>query len=219
MPKQKINNIKNNLFTDNINEYTCYILGLLWADGSMCGNMISLESVKEDIESLRKVFLDTGEWNIRYRNREDWKPQMVYHISNKEFSMFLKNNDYDKKSYASADKILQKIPDNLKNYWLRGYWDGDGCFYFNNISKAVQCTATSTYEQDWTFLENIYKNLNIKYSIRRVKKQKSSYSQIRITNQKDSLKLINYLYAFEDDLGFKRKKEKASLILNTLKDF
>jgi hypothetical protein len=218
MPKQKVNNIKNNLFTDNINECTCYILGLLWADGSMYGNMISLESVKEDVESLKKVFLDTGEWNIRYRNREHWKPQMVYHISNKEFSTFLKSNDYDKKSYISADKILQKIPDNLKNYWLRGYWDGDGCFYFNSTSKVVQCTATSTYEQDWTFLENIYKNLNIKYSIRRVKKQKSSYSQIRITNQKDSLKLINYLYAFEDKLGFKRKKEKASLILNTLKD-
>lgn len=218
MPKQKINNIKNNLFTTNINEYSCYILGLLWADGSMCGNMVAIESIKEDIESLKNVFLDTGEWNIRYRTRKEWKPQMCYHISNKEFSFFLKNNDYDKKSYISADKILQKIPDNLKKYWLRGYWDGDGCFYFNATNRTVQCTATSTYEQDWNFLENIYKILNIKYSIRRVKNQRSSYSQIRITNRKDSLKLINYLYDFEDDLGFKRKKEKANLILKNLKD-
>lgn len=217
MAKLYIDNIDCKLFSTNINENTSYILGLLWADGSSCGNMIGLESAKEDIYFLKEYFLSTGKWNVRYRERKDWKPQMTYHISNKQFSDYLKENDYDKKSFTSPDKILEKIPDNLKKFWFRGYWDGDGCFYYNVKNNVVQCSATSTYNQDWTFLENIYNNLNIKFSIRRVE-NKNSYSQIRITNKKDSLKLISFLYDSKNEIGFERKKNKADLILNTFKD-
>jgi flavodoxin len=212
MPKLNTDNIDCSLFSTNINENTCYILGLLWADGSMCHNMVALECAEEDIHCLKEDFLSTGKWNIRFRKRSNWKPQMVYHISNKEFSNYLKENDYDKKSFISPDKILQKIPDNFKKFWFRGYWDGDGCFYYN-----IKNSATSTYNQDWTFLENILNNLNIKFSIRRVE-SKNSYSQIRITNKKDSLKLISFLYDSENEIGFERKKNKANLILNTFKD-
>jgi hypothetical protein len=218
MPITKIDNIDNNLFSTNINENTAYILGLLWADGSMCSNMVAIESNQKDLEPLKDLFLSTGNWNIRYRKRKNWQPQTVFHISNKIFSSHLRYNDYNKKSFTSPDKILQIIPDNLKRFWFRGYWDGDGCFYLNKNTKAVHCTATSTYEQDWTFLQNLYISLNIKFSIRRVKKEKSSYSQIRITNQKGSLKLINYLYDSTNQIGFDRKRNKATLISDTFKD-
>lgn len=218
MPKEKKNNIDVNLFMTNVNEYTSYLLGLLWADGSLCNNMVALECVKEDVEPLKNVFLLTGDWNIRYRTRNKWKPQMVYHISNKHFSEYLKSCDYSRKSHVSPEKILYFIPDQFKNYWFRGYWDGDGCFYFNNKNKAVQCTATSTYEQDWSFLANLYDLLNIRYSIRKVKTNKSCYSQIRVTNQKDSLKLINFLYDKKTNLGIIRKQQKAQLILNAFKE-
>lgn len=217
MPKLNIDNINFSLFSTNINENTCYILGLLWADGSLHNNMVALESIEEDIKFLKEYFLSTGKWNIRFRKRNNWKPQMAYHISNKQFSDYLKENDYDKKSFISPDKILEKIPDNLKKFWFRGYWDGDGCFYYNDKNRAVQCSATSTYNQDWTFLAKLFNNLNIKFSIRRVE-DKNSYSQIRITNKKDSLKLISYLYDSENEIGFERKKNKANLILNTFKD-
>lgn len=210
--KRKIDNIDVSLFKENINEITSYILGILWADGSMCHNMVGIESIESDLNEIEWLFLLTGKWNIRTRTRKHWKPQKVFHISNSDFTKFLLENDYKNKSFVSADKILSLIPQRFKYLWFRGYWDGDGCFYYNEKWQLFQCTATGTINQDWTFLENLYKELSIRYSIRRIK-NKNSYSQIRITNKTDNIILINFLYQDHLKIGFSRKLKKAQLIL------
>jgi hypothetical protein len=132
---------------------------------------------------------------------------------------FLIENDYDKKSYTSANKILSKIPNEIKHYWFRGLIDGDGCFYHYTPKKGStlrQFVLTSTYEQDWTYFENLCKELEIKYTIKRIKNIKSASSVIRITNKKGIKKLGEYIYQNfkKDSIGLIRKFNKFKLITN-----
>jgi len=58
---------------------------------------------------------------------------------------FLSENNYKEKSYVSATKILNKIPNNLKKYFFRGYFDGDGSIYKYEKYYQVGLNITSTY--------------------------------------------------------------------------
>ena len=138
--------------------------------------------------------------------------------NNKRILNFLIEHDFDKKSYMSADKILSKIPDELKHYFFRGLIDGDGCFYYykpENGSTLRQFALASSYEQDWSYFEKLCKEKNIKYNIKRTIGKNSSSSVIRITNKDGILKLGEYIYKdlHEDNIGLIRKYEKYKLII------
>lgn len=194
-----------------------YILGLLWADGNLYKDQIRINCVAEDLEKLEWIFDKTGKWRKFYSKQLNCKDQLLIYTNNKPLRQFLEENDYIAKSTASADKILSKIPDHLKHYWFRGLVDGDGCFYINqeNGNNMFQFTIASSYEQDWGFVENLLKTLNIKYVIqkneqKRKNKSTTHSSKIRITSRYSINKLGNYLYQNieNDNIGLKRKYEK-----------
>lgn len=109
-----------------------YILGYIWADGhiSRTNNSIELYTSSKDFENLEKIISKTGNWGITKRNRLLKKTNKCYinytfHVSDNELHDFLKNLDFDKKSYISPDKILNLISDKLKHHFYRGYSDGE----------------------------------------------------------------------------------------------
>ena len=225
--KIRVLNIKkekslNYLEFENItNSYVAYVLGFMWADGHVSndGRHFNIGGVKEDIDEIENLFFKIGNWgkSIQDRSKRGWKTAKYLIGSNKEIYNFLIEHDYDKKSYVSADKILSKIPNELKHYFFRGLIDGDGCFYFykpNKGSTIKQFTLTSTYEQDWSYFERLCEDLDIKYNIKRTKNITSSSSVIRITNKNGIIKLGNYIYnnIENDSIGLNRKKEKFNLI-------
>jgi len=161
-----------------------YILGILWADGCISkryGVMLWLK--EDDIEDIEEVFQYIGEWGIYYRQLQNRKKQKCLSFSNKIIHEFLIENDYDKKSFVSPNKILYKIPDNLKHYFFRGYFDGDGCFFLGK--NQYQMNITSSYIQDWSFIDDIMVKLGIKnYKVIRTdrinnlgKQNKTEYSR------------------------------------------
>lgn len=126
----------------------------------------------------------------------------------------MNENDFSKKSIMSPKKIISKIPEELRHYFFRGLVDGDGCFYFNEKNGKIknrQFSITSSYEQDWSYVSDLFDSLNINYSIRRVKK-KSSYSQIRVTKKKDIQVIGDYMYSGEL-FGFPRKLNKFNKLV------
>lgn len=221
-------NINPKLFYNITIKEVAYLLGLIWADGFLNpakngkNSNLGFTMVKEDIDNIKPMLDYIGKWNYYERKQpvDTWKSSINVITNNKRILNFLIEYDYDKKSYVSADKILSKIPDELKHYWFRGLIDGDGCFYFHKPSKGStlrQFTLTSTYEQDWSYFENLCRELGIKYNIKKQKNKKSSSSIIRVTNKNGIIKLGEYIYNnFENDkLGLKRKIEKFILIKNS----
>lgn len=189
-----------------------YLLGLIWADGYVYKQKIAVEMVKEDLEQLKSVFESVGKWSICYRTRKNRKPQMCISTSNRILTSFLMGNDYISKGSSSADKILSRIPDKLKHYWFRGLIDGDGCFYMNKKNSSYQFSISSSYNQDWSFLENLFASLGIRYNpLKKIEKTgKSSY--LRVTTRSHIKILGEYIYQNFDNMGLRRKYEKFKSI-------
>jgi len=75
-------------------------------------------------------------------------------------------------------------------------------------NKQKQCYLAGTYNQDWSWIETIFKELDIKYSIKqKVQKENQKYSVIYIN--KNSIETFgDYIYHNYDSIGIKRKYEK-----------
>jgi len=206
-----------------------YILGLLWADGYL--NIkenrtyrICIESVSDDLIGLIPIFEKVGIWHKRERNRVNRRPQLSLRATSREFALWLQDHDYTAKSYKSADKILSKIPENLRHYWFRGLIDGDGHIgvqYYKKDSIATgRLSISSGIEQDWSYVEKLFDNLNISYSIKRstrfnkLSQKNNSYSYIETYRQRDIVKFCEYIYQnYENDqIGLKRKYDKFIFI-------
>ena len=199
-----------------------YILGFLWADGYLFKDAINMWLKREDCEDIKNIFDKTGLWNnyYRYKNSKFRKEQMCFQTNNRFIFDFLVENKYKEKSLVSPNEILSLIPEELKNYFFRGYFDGDGSIGKYEKYKSVYMSFTSTYDQDWSFIEKLFNNLDIKF-----KSKISKYvtnqgnltktSRVVIQNKKDIIKFCNYIYGNSyDNYGLKRKYKIYEKIKN-----
>lgn len=191
-----------------------YILGFLWADGHVekRNSRVECSIAIEDGKALENVFMTTGKWltYTKFPKNPRAKEVMIFAVSNKYFHSFLRENDYMIKSGTSADKILSKVPDHLKHYWFRGYFDGDG-----NVSKLTYTFSISSCEnQNWNFMKLLFDQLNIDFIIRIRKhselKKNNKFghsSVIRSWNTLNFLRYFTYIYRNynQDKIGLSRK--------------
>ena len=126
---------------------------------------------------------------------------------------FIKYN-YGTKT-VSTPTIFNIVPEKYQKYFLRGWIDGDGCFYSNKKSGSNQFALSGSYTQDWTVIEDIFKQYDTKYTIQRIITKKADrYSCIRITNRKAIGVLSSLIYSDQyDSIGLKRKFNKCSDIV------
>ncbi len=194
-----------------------YILGLLWADGYINNKegqrQVKLTTTFPDAEYFIELFNKTGEWSKYfhiYKNNPSWRKRCDISTHNELLCNFLQSKDYLIKTNASADKILEVIPDNLKHYWFLGLLDGDGCIVVDKKYKCYSIIFCSSYEQNWNYLEKLLNQLNIKFSIHKQLTQKGNSSKVKISNRKDCIKLLDYFYENyeKDNIGLKRKHLK-----------
>ncbi len=210
---EKFSGVDYRLFVDCKTKEVAYILGFLWADGYLNENYpsrIVLEIVRDDWENIKPVFDKTGSWCVTNRNRKGRRPQSRAQISNKRMAKYLRECGYGNKNKISACGILEKIPDHLKHYWWRGFFDGDGCVYYNKKECCYQLSLAGSYKQDWKFAKNLFLLLDVRYSIQRIKKNKSNSqsSCVRITNKDGVKKFCEYIYGSYDGIGLERKYQK-----------
>lgn len=195
-----------------------YILGLLWADGCVSGNRISINNIKSDTIDFQKTFFKIGDWNIFDGQKYNWKPYRAIHTTNKQIAKFLCEKDYHAKSEKSANKILKIIPTHLHRYWFRGLFDGDGTIYTKKRSYCLD--ISSSYGQDWSYMKNLCSKFKIKYTIyreRKVNKTTGKYnssSKFAIYRKDDISKFCNFIFYDRniDKMGIKRKYKKWSKI-------
>jgi len=196
----------------NMTPEMAYILGLLWADGyvilrkEMSSGTVSLSNIEEDGVYFSAIFKKVGCWTEKLYKIKDRKPQINFRCYELKFVNFLIEMDYKAKSNVSADKIISYIPKSIRSFWFLGLVDGDGCFYINPNNKNFKLTITSTYEQDWAFIEKLAKELNITYRIKRTISKNGKYSKFEITSRDGIIKFGNYLYGSE--IGLPRKRDK-----------
>lgn len=190
-----------------------YVLGLMWADGHIythttCDSkVLRIDLIEKDAKIILPILKKIGQWNAHSIKRKRSSPSIMMSCSDKQTCNFLIKQDYKSKD-NSADKILSKIPKSLHNYFFRGLFDGDGCLHITK-QKRGQLEISGPHTQNWKYVEKLFQELNIKYSICRTVNKKTGHkrSQIKIFRQTDILKLKNYLYKGKL-FGLNRKYKK-----------
>lgn len=218
------------IFTKEI----CYVLGYLWADGYIhevkrpikknpdnVYYSIKMEIVKEDGDSILEVFKKTElDWKVTARKRKNSiRIQSCFSLSNfktnknsMDFLNFLLSSGYKNKT-ASQYQVLNKIPQEFKKYWIRGFFDGDGCINIQNKKdlKRFRLYFYGPEEQDWVSVFELFKTLDIKYKYQTISRKNGKHksSHIVCSFRTDIIKFFEYLYPdFEYDIGLYRKYEK-----------
>lgn len=206
------------LFTTVRTPEIAYILGFIYADGHVeksnhTSKRVSFCMITSDFNDIQDSIKKSGNWHIRHTHVQNRKPQTIVRIGNHNLWSFLVENDYHIKSGASADKILSKIPENLKHYWWRGYFDGDGWFSYQKGLK-YSFGFSACYDQRWEFVVNLFDQLNIKYFYNQRIRKSGRDSSMNVTNMDGVIKFGSYIYNnYEiDKIGLSRKSQKWSEI-------
>lgn len=214
------NNVSLDFLVDFFNPMNAYILGYLWADGSLYSktNTVSMEIKSEDF-FFEDFLIKNGISTIYIRNRkrkENSKKTSSFksfQITGKKIYNFLREFDYETKSLTGdARKILSKIPDHLKHYWWRGYFDGDGCVFFS--SKQNVLNFSGNIQQPWDFINELFLKLEIQGKTREKKYPQGNSSEINVKYCEGIQKFFKFIYPNGFDFGLKRKFEIFLLIEN-----
>jgi len=200
------------------NPEIAYILGLIWADGSVILSnnksktpVIKHSCVKYDSEHTNLIFE-----KLKWRNYESEnlksivKNKMVVNwISSRELGNYLILNNYRNKEKGT--NIFKNFP-NFLSHFLRGFFDGDGCFtitkYSKNKYKQSAVYFSSSSNQDWTFITEILDSLNVKYGMRINSDFMGKSSQLYIVDSLSIYNLCFFLYKDSDGIRLERKYEK-----------
>jgi hypothetical protein len=189
-----------------------YLLGFIWADGHVTKkkNGIIIHIQNCDGKNLKNLF-----FNYNFHLHISKRGQYVFYLNDYLFHKFLADNDYVIKSTASPSKILAHVPDHLRHYFFRGYFDGDGCLT-NNSNHCL--SFTGSYEQDWSDVKKMIKKITNHHPkiCRRnndIRGHRSSY--IYIYGKEKVRAVLRYLYRGKQ-MGLRRKAHPSQQFLTNL---
>lgn len=220
------------------NAESAYVLGLLWADGYFGGKhknkyhdkfySIGIRISKDDLELTKHIFEKSifNEWNkwkfYDYKNKnKSYKILLEAQLHSIDLCDIFLSFNFDKKSYISHEFVFNVIPENLHKYFIRGFIDGDGCFYIRKNKNGQSFSISSSVNQDWQFLQQyIYEKIKIDSKIIKSKNKKGKGSSLVIDKKNDIVKLGDYIYdGFNvDKIGFPRKHDKFFIIKQSFEE-
>lgn len=193
-----------------------YFLGILWSDGFIERSRAVLEIVEEDalqiVNDIKKIdFLNICTMRRERKNR---RPQMSIYFCNTKFYDSYLGEHFINKSIRSPNSLIEEIPNDLKRYFFLGLVDGDGCFYFNK--KTRQFYITSSYDQDWSHIINLFNSIDVEqYEVKKVVNKKGNRSSyIRVKKHDEINNIFNFLYPIGYEMGLKRKFLKCKDIID-----
>lgn len=201
-------------------EEKAYWLGFISADGWISKNnetgsgCVGIELQYGDIEHLKKF---NKSISGNYRITDKWKtcslslknPEKKNHMcSIRVYSTVMYNSlvSLGLTSNKSFDLFFPNIPNELRKHYLRGYFDGNGCFSVSNNHLNVSfCTASEKMKND---LICVCKEEGFSFC---------DYSSIdefgvkvyrpELNGLKEKIRFLNYLYD-ESNVYLERKQKK-----------
>lgn len=179
----------NENFFKSKNDKSLYWLGYIYADGCITNNSLeicskdkdSIENFKNDIESNHKI----GEKELN--NTKYYRINIHNQVILNDLKSF---NVTQRKSFEEIK--LPPLDDNEFIPFLRGFIDGDGCYYKKNNNRILTSITVGlvNYEFAKELKNRIEKIFNIKCTIYTCM---TCYS-ICINKKNDNIKLIKTLY-------------------------
>ena len=198
-------------------EDKAYWLGFIYADGNVFvrknkTGCLTISLKYDDVKHLENFLLHIkSNQNIKMINQGNFKYCNIA-IGNTKMCEDLINLG------CVPNKSLILKPPKINNkfilHFIRGYFDGDGCFAFydKGNTKPFECNFIGTYDV-MEFIKYSLEENNIKVSD--IKKAENIY-KIRITNRNNLLSFYNYLYKDKGDCFLERNFNKMNTYLKDI---
>jgi hypothetical protein len=179
-----------------------YLLGLIFADGWIRRDKkgIAFQIIETDFKDIKDLPAKMGKFSLEHRKRKHWKPSTTLTFFDRNFVDFIEPKGIKENS---LDKITQIISAELVPLFLRGYFDGDGCWF-----RAIRFEVAGPYDFDWAWLESFLSQHSISYRVRRYINHKGHKGSSLIVHQRRNvIKLGHLIYKSYpiDKIGLTRK--------------
>ena len=214
--------INSDYFQEIDTPLKAYLLGFIYADGWIVANYntnnfeFGMELQSSDKYILDKINTELGGTCLIIHNNP-YKHEIcgVKTISNHRdcIRVFSKQLVLDLIKHGIETNKTQKdvfpiVSNDLFFDWLRGYIDGDGCYYNhkNKIYMNITCSSNIPLE----YVQNKLKIFGIKTNIYKEKERKY---RLMCTDSKSINSLIKYLYYDNNVFCLKRKYKKIEHLL------
>lgn len=215
--KSKLN---SDYFAEIDTEEKAYWLGFLSADGCVSYNnttksyMFKVTLQRRDSDFLRKfIKAIDGNFNLKLKTARIKCKNEYKEFDTCEVSFRDKKFTSDLLKYFGTNKTeylrFPDIPDELKRHYIRGFSDGDGCFYCN-VEKRDK--SFEIIGKCYDMLDDIRKELLRNNITSKIYSKRKTNWKLGIYQLKEIVKFVSYLY--EDATIFmKRKYDKSQEIL------
>lgn len=209
-------NLNESYFEKINNPYKAYILGLLFADGY---NQESKNQIRLTLHCKDKDILDKIRLCLNY-NKPLYRKEKFQHGQNRIFydlSINSKKISMDLASLGCTQNktfslVYPSIENQYNSHFIRGYFDGDGCFSFSNYDQQWVFSITGTKN----LLLDIQKILMIECSLNKTKltkrKKNTEIYTLIYKGNKQLKRIVKYLYQ-DSFIYLNRKFELANSIL------
>lgn len=197
------------------NEQEAYLLGFLYADGSIhnfsCGKyrVLSIALQEKDQLFLQKICdIFNKELNKEYHLKyyEKTKSYRISICDGKTIQNLIALGITHNKSYENNSFVFNNIPNDLKNHFIRGFFDGDGSVgvYLKKNTKTPSLSGNivSNNEKLLVSIQTFLKENNVNTSLQ----TEGKHFRLRFAGNKNRKQFREFLYA-NSTLFLKRKKE------------
>ncbi len=139
-------NIKENFFEIIDDEDKAYILGLLFSDGTISDTVVKINLIESDSQIIydiaKKMYYD-DKYQISFLKgvNKKWNNGVIYKTKPQILLTFTRKkivDDLKKLGLSERKSFKIRFPKICRKYYkdfVRGYFDGDGCFYTSKKYK------------------------------------------------------------------------------------
>lgn len=185
-----------------------YLLGFIYADGTVSGNVMSIGQSGDEHKILYKFkdILKTNKPIYKSKKHKYHKkqPYVLSITSKKIINDLLAWGVMPAKSFKI--RFPKQLNKNLMSHFIRGCFDGDGYFSIKKNRKATGFWALCSNEKFCQDIQQELKSNNIASNIYKNKRQK--ISELRIGKFTEISKLYQLLYNNSNNLFIPRKHDK-----------
>lgn len=213
-------------------EYKAYILGIIYADGTIDDKVkgkreyrLTISLQKEDKYILEKLMKDNTSREVRLSRppsveKNNWKTRAVASISNTYMCKKLIELGCPPRK-SQIGMRFPEIPTNLIHHFIRGFFDGDGSVSIRNekyvgknkvsIYKSLRLAFTST---DYEFLDKLFSFLPVTKIYKRKKLRSIMVYTYWIERKLDIENVYKYLYS-NSNFYLTRKYDKFNMLIKS----
>lgn len=218
--RRKKYKINNNFFSEINSPTKSYLLGFIAADGCIITNSnktlkgLDISLQKKDELFLRKInsLMDGSPERIKEKSKSFSLRIVSVDLARQLFSLGITPN---KSLTLDLSKI--EVPQQYLKDFIRGYFDGDGCFFYKEYSYNKQCliSFTGTLESIH-FIRNILMK-ECHCSLGTITKRNNNNSNnytIQWQGCNQNKNIVQYLLSTNSEITLERKTQDMLKFLN-----